>query len=160
MGPLMSGNKQLFVGAKLVLSSKDLAGLFMIDSYSWSFLFDWGIHSSPKQPDMLQNYSTLFANVSSFFKIDLDLWPVRGRHIHWLAVCMLQEINTICRFAFCNHIVLFSQSFHRLAGLFMHEFGGDREGFYEKGSRRARNMERRKPFDVSTICMKRQKRPF
>lgn len=35
-------------------------------------------------------------------------------HIHWLAVCALGPINSICQFAFCNHTVWLCPSFHRL----------------------------------------------
>lgn len=35
-------------------------------------------------------------------------------HIHWLAVCALAPINSICQFAFCNHTVWLCPSFHRL----------------------------------------------
>lgn len=44
------------------------------------FSYVWRIYSISQQRDMLQNYFTLFANASSFFRIDLDLQPVRVGH--------------------------------------------------------------------------------
>lgn len=35
-------------------------------------------------------------------------------HTHWLAVCALAPINSICQFAFCNHTVWLCPSFHGL----------------------------------------------
>lgn len=55
-----------------------MVALFLIAKVDISY--GWGIYSISQQWDVLQNYFTLFANASSFFKIDLDLQSVRGGH--------------------------------------------------------------------------------
>lgn len=64
-----------------------------------AFAYVWGNYSISQHRRTPQNYFALFANASSFFRIDPKLTACAGRaHIDWLAACMPAAINIICLF--------------------------------------------------------------
>lgn len=96
----------------ITLGSNRMVAAFLPASVDLSYV--WGIYSISQQRVCFRTTSLYLPMPHLSLKL---IWTCSlcGEDIHPLISCLcVAGINIICWFAFCNHIVWFSPSFHRL----------------------------------------------